>query len=165
MNKNRGFTLIEIVMGIVLLAIIMPGVMFYFIQGVKDSAVPQIRTTAIFLAEALMEEIMSKEWDEGTAIDSICNNASATLGVDGGESRAGYDDIDDFEGLDNTPPQDSQGTAMSNYPGFRQQATVGYVATSDLNTTVAGPTCYKRIAVTITGGGEDTQIVSLMSSY
>jgi len=50
---KKGFTLIEVVMIIVILGIIMPGIMLYFITGVKDSAIPQKRTTAVFLAEAM----------------------------------------------------------------------------------------------------------------
>lgn len=155
-------------MVIVLLAIIVPGVMFYFIQGVKDSAGPQTRTSSLFLAEALMEEIKSKRWDEVSVVNirELCTGASAVLGAEGGESRATYDDGDDFNGIDNTPPIDSQGTAMSNYPGYRRQATVSYVAPADLDTAVAGPTCYKRIAVTVTGGGEPSvELVSLVTSY
>ena len=166
--NERGFTLIEIVMVIVLLAIIVPGVMFYFIQGVKDSAGPQTRTSALFLAEALMEEARSKRWDEVSAVNiqELCTSASAVPGTEVGESRATYDDIDDFNGIDNTPPIDSQGVAMSGYPGYRRQASVTYVNPADLNTGVAGPTCYKRIAVTVTSSGEPSiELVSLMTSY
>ena len=107
MNK-KGFTLIEIVMVIVLLGIIMPGIMFYFIQGVKDSAIPQRRTTAIFLAEALMEEIKSKRWDKVIAINSTCSNATSPL-IAEEATRNSYADIDDFNGVAGVaPPQDSR---------------------------------------------------------
>ncbi len=172
MNK-KGFTLIEVVMVIVLLGIIMPGIMFYFIQGVKDSAIPQRRTTAIFLAEALMEEIKSKRWDEVIAINSTCSNATA-IGFDGVETsatRATWNDIDDFNNLDNTPPKDSQNNPMTNYPGYRQQVKVEYVTAADLNPAVplvVPPyTCYKRIKVDITDttSNETISLVSLMTSY
>ncbi len=155
-------------MVIVLLAIIVPGVMFYFIQGVRDSAEPQTRISTLFLAEALMEETKSKRWDEGNSVNiqEICSSASAVLGAEGGESRSTYDDIDDFNGLDNIPPIDSQGVAMSGYPGYRRQASITYVNSADMNTGVAGPTCYKRIAVTVTSSGEPPiELVSLMTSY
>lgn len=166
MNK-KGFTLIEVVMIIVILGIIMPGIMLYFITGVKDSAIPQRRTTAIFLAEALMEEIKSKRWDEVTTINATCSNATAVLGSDA-EGRSTYDDIDDFNGLSNTPPQNSQGANMTDYQGFTQQATVIYVDAADLNVAAAAPpTCYKRILVRITDttSSENIDLVSLMTSY
>lgn len=165
MNK-KGFTLIEVIMVIVLLGIMLPGIMMYFIQGVKDSVDSQRRTTAIFLAEGLMEEIRSKRWDEVVGINATCSNASA-IGADA-EVRIGYDDIDDFNGLNNTPPIDSQGAAMAaNYGGFQQQVTVSYVNPAALDTAVGGPTCYKRILVTITdtGSAETISLVSLMTGY
>ena len=167
MNK-KGFTLIEIVMVIVLLGIIMPGVIFYFIQGVKDSAIPQRRTTAIFLAEALMEEIKSKRWDEVIAINSTCSNASAYPFVpDGGETRINFDDIDDFNGLNNPSPIDSQGAAMPNYPGFSQQVAIMHVNAAALDADAGVRTCYKRIKVDITDttSNETISLVSLMTSY
>lgn len=171
MNK-KGFTLIEIVMIIVLLGIIMPGIMLYFMQGVKDSAKPQRRNTAIFLAEALMEEIKSKRWDETAAINSTCSNASATLGFEVGETRiggaTGFDDIDDFNGLNNMPPNDSQNNPMNNYPGYRQQVAVRYVDPTNLEGSAASPpTCYKRIQVDITDttSNETVSLVSLMTYY
>jgi len=164
--NNKGFTFIEIIMVIVVLGIIMPGVMLYFIQGVSDSAAAQRRTTAIFLAEGLMEEIKSKSWDETAGINSTCSNASA-IGPDPAENRSSYDDVDDFNGIDNTPPRDSQGAAMANYPGFRQQAEVYYVDAANLNADAGSTRCYKRIAVTITdtsGGGAIT-LVGLKTAY
>ena len=172
MNK-KGFTLIEVVMIIVILGIIMPGIMLYFITGVKDSAIPQKRTTAIFLAEALMEEIRSKGWDEVTTIDATCSNASA-VGFDGIETsatRATWNDMDDFNNLNNTPPNDSQNNPMTYYPGYRQQVKVEYVSAADLNPAVplvVPPyTCYKRIQVDITDttSNEKITLVSLMTSY
>ncbi len=165
MNK-KGFTLIEVVMVIVLLGIMLPGIMMYFIQGVKDSVDSQRRTTAIFLAEGLMEEIRSKRWDEVAVINATCSNASV-IGTDA-EARIGYDDIDDFNGLNNTPPIDSQGAAMAAiYAAFQQQVTISYVNPAALDTAVGGPTCYKRILVTITdtGSAETISLVSLMTGY
>ncbi|MEK6726174.1 MAG: type II secretion system protein [Deltaproteobacteria bacterium] len=163
--NKKGFTLIEVVMVIVLLGIMLPGIMMYFIQGVKDSVDSQRRTTAIFLAEGLMEEIRSKRWDEVAVINATCSNASV-IGTDA-EARIGYDDIDDFNGINNTPPSDSQGAAMLNYAGFQQQVTVSYVNPAALDTAVGGPTCYKRILVTITdtGSAETISLVSLMTGY
>ncbi len=165
MNK-KGFTLIEVIMVIVLLGIMLPGIMMYFIQGVKDSVDSQRRTTAIFLAEGLMEEIRSKRWDEVAVINATCSNASV-IGTDA-EARIGYDDIDDFNNLNNTPPIDSQGAAMAAiYAAFQQQVTISYVNPAALDTAVGGPTCYKRILVTITdtGSAETISLVSLMTGY
>lgn len=176
--NNKGFTFIEIIMIIVILGIIMPGIMLYFIQGVKNSSDSQRRVTATFLAEGLMEEIKSKCWDENniavppnplcsTPITNCATGASATLGPNA-ETRAGFDDIDDFNGMNNTPPANSQGAAMADYPGFTQQVTVMYVDPANLDALAAmPPTCYKRIEVRVidVGTNETIRLVSLMTGY
>jgi len=167
-RNKKGFTLIETVMVIVLLAIVVPGIMFYFTQGVKDSAYSQRRNISIFLAEAMMEEIRSKRWDETASINLTCSNASAVLGADVGETRINFDDIDDFNNMNNPNPIDSQGALMNSYyQGFSQTVQIWYVNAGSLDTQVAGPTCYKRILVTITdtATNESTQLVSLRTSY
>lgn len=170
MNK-KGFTLIEIIMVIVLFGIIMPGIMLYFIQGVKDSAIPQRRTTAVFLAEALMEEIKSKRWDESASINPTCGNATSPLAAEEA-TRNLYDDIDDFNAVVNVPPpQDSQGNPLTGaeYQGFSQTVSVCYVPATNLNdtSTCATRTCYKRVQVNITdtGTNETISLVNLMTSY
>lgn len=166
---KKGFTLIEVVMVIVLLAIVVPGIMLYFTQGVKDSAYSQRRNIAVFLAEALMEEIQSKRWDETASINLTCSNASAVLGADAGETRINFDDIDDFNAVVGVfPPQNSQGASLgSAYQGFSQTIQIWYVNAGSLDAPVAGSTCYKRISVRITDTttGEITELVSLRTSY
>ena len=145
--------------------------MLYFITGVKDSAIPQRRTTAIFLAEALMEEIRSKKWDENTGVitfDSTCSNATFPITTEEA-TRNLYDDVDDFHGL-NTPITDSQGTSKSSdYPNYTQQATIIYVnpPPASLDADAGARTCYKRIEVRIIDAtsNETTTLVSLMTSY
>ena len=167
MNK-KGFTLIEVIMVIVLLGIMLPGIMMYFIQGVKDSVDSQRRTTAIFLAEGLMEEIRSKRWDEFAVINANCNNATLPL-VAEEASRDLFDDVDDFNAVVNvTPPQNSQGVSLgAAYQGFSQTVTVMYVNPATLDIDAAARTCYKRIRVDITDTGttETISLVSLMTGY
>ena len=169
-STQKGFTLIEVIMVIVLLGIMLPGIMMYFIQGVKDSADSQRRTTAIFLAEGLMEEIRSKRWDEVAVINANCNNATLPLAAEEA-TRDFYDDIDDFNAVVNvTPPQNSQGASLgAAYQGFSQTVSVMYVGPppASLDIDAAARTCYKRIRVDITDTGttETISLVSLMTSY
>ncbi|MGH7408682.1 MAG: hypothetical protein ACREKF_11840, partial [Candidatus Methylomirabilales bacterium] len=117
------------------------------------------------LASNLMEEIRSKRWDENTGA------ASLTLVSESGETRATYDDVDDFNGplgvgLDESPPKDSQGANMSGYTGFRQQVSVCYVATDDLNTCLGSTSNYKKITVTVTDPeGRVSPFVTVISSF
>ncbi|MCX8118576.1 MAG: type II secretion system GspH family protein [Desulfobacterota bacterium] len=56
--KNRGFTLIEIIILIVMAAILLPVIVVPFATGIKGSQKPEMATTAIYLAHQKMEELM-----------------------------------------------------------------------------------------------------------
>ena len=171
-KNEQGMTLLELVLVIIVLAIGLTGVLTYFIQGMKDSSYSQNTAIATVLAQDLMEEIRSKCWDETATTTPPCNGAvtASAIGTDGGETRAGYDDVDDYDFLNltpNTPPQDSQGVAMPAYNIFTQQASVCYVNGTAMNTCVGGTTNYKRIQVTIAWGsaGDQVQLVSVATNH
>jgi MSHA pilin protein MshD len=116
----------------------------------------------------MMDEIMAKRWDENnpmgggplntneSARGTVAATSVANLGVDAGEDRTTYDDVDDYHSM---PPEvdnftDQNGTAFS-LPGYQRQVTVDYIASSNatitntLPTVSANPTDTKRVVVTI----------------
>ena len=169
MRSENGFTLIELILILTILGIAVSGLMLYFIKGVGSGHQSQQRTTAVTLAQDLLEEIHSKCWDETSASVSPCQGAvtASSIGSDGGESRATYDDVDDFNGLNNTPPINSQGSSMSSFSGYNQQVSVCYVDVADLNTCKgSGTSDFKKIVVDIYyGGGQKTELVTVVANY
>ncbi|MEA3547813.1 MAG: prepilin-type N-terminal cleavage/methylation domain-containing protein, partial [Thermodesulfobacteriota bacterium] len=94
-NKNQfssGFTLLELIMTIVILGstslILVP-----FFQSISRSPDPMLRQRAISLGQAMMDEIMSKKWDEETPNGGgpICSQESnaTRASVDNCSRRAG----------------------------------------------------------------------------
>jgi len=170
-RAQRGFTLIEVILVILVLSIGLTGVLTYVTQAAQDSAYAHNVSVATTLAQDLMEEIRSKCWDESATATVPCAGAVApsVIGADGGEGRAAYDDVDDYNSLPaggNTPPQNSQGLAMAAFPYFTQRAAVCYVASAALDTCIAGPTNYKRASVTIAWSATDqVQLVSVFSNH
>lgn len=57
-QKNRGFTLIEIIILIVMAAILLPVIIVPFATGIRGSQKPEMATTAMYLAHQKMEELM-----------------------------------------------------------------------------------------------------------
>jgi len=160
-RDQRGVTLIDLIITIIILAIAVPPMVGVFITSTRNSTFGVTMARANHLASNLFEEIRSKRWDENTGA------ASATLGPDSGETRATYDDVDDFHGLNETPPKDSQGVTMGGSTGFQQQASVCYVASTDLNTCLgSGTSNYKKITVTVTDPeGRVSPLVTVISSF
>ena len=66
-NKN-GFTLIEIVMIIVIVSIAIPALLIVLGQETRQSVDAELQVSATNVAQALMEEIKTKRWDENSPI-------------------------------------------------------------------------------------------------
>ena len=117
---RRGVTLIELVVIIVLIGVMVPPLLMMFSDITKMSAQAELISTANALARSLLEEIISKNYDEKAYVSGCTSNCwSNPLGPDSGEARATYDDVDDFDGLNET--------SISGFPGFSRSATVYYV--------------------------------------
>ena len=159
-RDERGFTLIDLILVIIIVAIAIPPMLALFIQMVSGSTFGVTVSRANALASTLREEIQSKKWDESAPPPSLI------LGPETGESRAIFDDVDDFDGLDESPPRDSQGAILAGFTGFRQQVSVCYVANTDFDTCIGGPTMYKQVTVTVTGPeGRATQLATVIASF
>ena len=59
---NKGFTLIETVIVIVLAGILLPAMVAPFLTGVKQSGKPEMATTAMYLAQQKMEELIKFDY-------------------------------------------------------------------------------------------------------
>ncbi|HEC19501.1 MAG TPA: type II secretion system protein [Gammaproteobacteria bacterium] len=125
--SQGGFTLVETIIVIVLLGAMLAGMTALFTNNVGKSYRPYLRQRALAVANAFMDEILNKRWNEATPLGGGCVNtgsgacptgpAAVAIGADG-ESRATFDDIDDYHGLNQTPPQDSSGVNMPGYGGY-----------------------------------------------
>ncbi|MFH1021724.1 MAG: prepilin-type N-terminal cleavage/methylation domain-containing protein [Pseudomonadota bacterium] len=175
-GASRGFTLVEIVITILLLGAV-AGILAPFLNAITHSPDPVIRERAISLGQAMMDEIMAKRWDENTPVGGgpICNGESpnqtvrptlidacvtvatpiATLGLDGAEARIDFDDVDDYNGVNEAGNFTDQNGAPFTLTNYQRQVTVTYIASNatpiDQTTTAAAVTTdTKLVVVTIT---------------
>lgn len=159
-RDERGFTLIDLILVIIIVAIAIPPMLTLFIQMVSGSIFGVTVSRANALASTLREEIQSKKWDESAPPPSL------TLGPETGENRAIYDDVDDFNGLDESPPRDSQDAILAGFTGFRQQVSVCYVANTDFDTCIGGPTMYKQVTITVTDPeGRTAKLTTVIAGF
>ena len=109
-GRQRGINLIELVISIVIISIACTGVLLVFAQTVRFSADPMIQTQALAVAEAYLDEILARP---------VCEPATPLCAAETGGSEEGnpslpanrplLDDIQDYAGLSNSPPQDQNG--------------------------------------------------------
>jgi len=147
--KNRAFTYIEILIAVVMLGMVLIPLLSQFYIGFKGNVTSELVTKSVDLAEELIEEIRSKQFDEHLYPEEPV--AFASLGIDAGEDandRRTFDDVDDYNNWQKSPPQAVDGTVLSEFSGFSRSVIVDYV-------NLSGPqwvhsdtaTYYKRIRV------------------
>lgn len=86
---HKGFTLLEVLITIVVIAIAASALMGVYVSTVKTSVDPMIQQQAIAIAEAYMEEIQLKNFADPTQLESG--------GAEAGETRMSYDDVQDYD--------------------------------------------------------------------
>lgn len=102
---QRGVTMIELIISIVIIAIAVSGVLLVINQTTSTSADPMIRTQATSIAQSYMEEIMLLAYQDPD-------------GNEAGETRATYDDVDDYNGLSDSGARDQTDTVVSGLESY-----------------------------------------------
>lgn len=114
-RTQHGFTLIELVIAITVISIAVTGVMGALSAVSVRSAQSLILDQAIAIADAYLEEIRHKPFQDPD-------------GVSGETQRALFDDIQDYNGLNNNGARDQRGVAITGLDQYR--VTVRLVGTA-----------------------------------
>ena len=133
MRRQAGTTLIELVIAIVIIAIAAAAVLGALSTSIGQSADPMVRHQAVAIAEAYLEEIALKSFDDPD-------------GTDGEASRDLYDDIDDYDGLVDNGARNQFDVALPDLDDY----TVSVDVTSSSALPGIASTDLYRIDVTIT---------------
>ena len=72
MRTQRGFTLIETVIFIIVMGLALGGIVSLFVQSAIGGRYPFDQQRAIALANTYMDEILRKRWDEGVPLGGGC---------------------------------------------------------------------------------------------
>lgn len=108
-RRARGFTLIESIIALVVLAAAAAGVLLVYAETTARSADPMIRAQAQSVATAYMDEILLQAYADP--------DTGATGGTEEAD-RADYDDVWDYDAITGEPPTDRTGNsigALSDY--------------------------------------------------
>lgn len=136
--RQRGATLIELVVSIVIISITVSAAMMVVAGTTQRSADPMIRTQALSIANAYLEEILAQALLEPSGTDSG--------GAESGETRATFDDVTDYHLLaDLSGAVDQFGNPIAGLEGYNVRVGVTNVS---LNSDPA-----RRIDVSVTHDG------------
>jgi len=155
--KQKGVTLIELVISIVILSIAFVAMMRSFSFSIGHSADPLWRNKTLKLGQLYLDEILAKNYDDSTPLGGepfVTNPSCLALGPETGEVRATYDDVDDYNGISNVVPTSLTGSLDSSYSSYRVSI---LVVCDGLTVNVTGATPQnnaKKITVTVTPPGQ-----------
>lgn len=161
-HHRKGFTLIELIVGILLFGIALSIVITLVVNQTQQSISPVLQTRAAALAKSLSDEILGRAFDENSMLDgslvrcgengTACT-AAASLGPE--ESRENYDDVDDYNNLfansggniESALGQSITAGSANLYQGFSVDVVVEY----DNSLGSIG----KRVTISVTTPGND----------
>ena len=173
-SADRGVTLIELVVFIVIVGVAMAGLFAAFNTITAASADPQVRKQALAIAESLMDEVQLMPFtycdpddaNAATATNSIVGdpNGCATLSEDtamgteppSGETRYGspkFDNVSDYHGFSmSSGIQDITNTTIAGLGAYSASVTVTQAGLGAAPNAISGPNAL-RISITVTGPG------------
>jgi len=168
-HLRRGFTLVEVMTAMTIMAIAGTTLLVGLASSATTTRDTVDRMIAAGLAQQLLDEVCGMRYMEGggSAYDP------QPLGPGSPEVAAGarrqFDDIDDYNGVQTTPPTDRWGITLGNddgrggtrptafqlptgyFTGWKQYVSVQYVAESNLSAPItSGTSSFRLVIVRIT---------------
>lgn len=150
--RESGFSLVELVISIVIVGVGLAGLMGTLNLTTQHSADPMMHKQAIAMAEAIMEEVLAKDYAATLPETDLanCSNRKLYVGVDDYNCFAGPPYIQgDDGGLGSSP--------IAALAGYQAKVVVTPV-------TVSGA-AMKKVTVTVTGGVDTIDLFGYRASY
>jgi MSHA pilin protein MshD len=136
---QKGFTLIELIVFIVIVSVGLVGVLASLNISVKSSADPVQPKQALAIAEAMMDEVLNKSFCDPDLTAPACT-------VSREATRDDYDDVQDYATFDVTG---DDGSAFGGVAGYRVVVSVS----SDSFCANGGANAAWKVVVTVTPPG------------
>jgi MSHA pilin protein MshD len=186
-RRQRGVTLIELVMFIVIVGIAVAGILVVYTNTVRHSADPLIRKQMLAVAEAMLEEAKLMPFTycdpddanaatAGAAVVGVgdCAATVETMGPEAGETRyvaaTPFDNINDYAGFDTATAipsgiADLSGTVIGGLAGYQAQVAAITQSLGPGGGLIAavdgnGAPQVLQITVTVTASGGDSVSLS-----
>ncbi len=160
-SNRRAITLSETVIATMLISFVLVSTLQIVGPMVRSTSVHTDRLLASNLANEMLGEISTKLF-----VDPDSVNVDS-LGVESNElavQRRYFDDIDDFDGIENTPPQLSNGASYTNLQGWTRSVIVQHVEVANPSSSSLTETGLKRVRVVVQKDGVTLASVNALHS-
>ena len=145
--RQRGMTLIELMIAIIVIGVGLAGVLLAFNVVTRGSADPLVNQQMLAIAEEMLEEIQLKPYT------AAANTAPAAC------ARNTYNDVSDYNGY-------TSGGQVCTIDGTAIPSLAGYSVSVQVQTTaLSGIAAAKRISVTVTRSGDSLILVGWRTDF
>ena len=119
-HTRRALTMAEAVVCSLIVSVVLVASLTAVGASKRGLQITSDRARGALLAQELMAEILELPYTDP-------QTPNGPIGPELGETRATFDDIDDYNGLDNSPPVNRAGTVLADSTGWRRTASVSWV--------------------------------------
>jgi hypothetical protein len=153
-------TRIEVLMCTLFVSVVLVGAMNVLGAAVSGRTKTTNAVRAQLLAQQLMAEILSAEYVDGGLLPVFGPELLEANGT-----RNNFDDVDDYDGWDSSPPESRDGARLPNSTGWRRTVVVERVDPLAPMSIAASDKGLKRITVTVYQGATvAARLVALRSN-
>lgn len=145
MRRQRGMTLVELVIAIVIVGIAAAALYSAMASITSRSADPMLRQQSLAIAEAYLEEILAEDFLDPTS-QTQCPPRPA--------ARADYDNVCDYAGLDDSGARGADGNLVPGLQDYQVSVAVTPQAFDSLSAAAA-------LQVVVTVEAPDSQTLTL----
>ena len=153
--KRRGSSLAELTIATMLVGILLSAALTSTGQSLLAQRKSADRVAGQQLASVLLAEVLAKPYGDPDGSLSV-------LGLDLLEvltQESSFDDVDDYDGYVESPPNDTAGVTLLGYTGWSRRVNVVWVNSSTLAVS-SGESGVKRVTVTVTAPGGGTSVAT-----
>ena len=149
-QRNSGFSLVETSISTLLVGLLLVASTNTVGMSVRTQQLTAYMVTASALADSLMSEILASSYMEPGATYSFITRESG----ESGGSKANYDDVDDYDGWQEQPPQYRDGSSLPNLSSWKRKVLVEWVTIANGSVAKSNfETNLKRVTIEIHSNG------------
>ncbi len=148
-SNRRGLSQVEVVVSTIIVGVLMVTSFNTIAASRRSQTAESNEISALSIANALLDEIMQLPMREPSC--------DCGYGIDAGETgnRINLDDIDDYNGLVDSPPKSRTGVNLNGYAAFSRNVSVDRVQAANWEATTTTYAGIYRITVRVLRSGTE----------
>ncbi|QDT69051.1 hypothetical protein MalM25_19770 [Planctomycetes bacterium MalM25] len=166
-SRHSGVTLIEVAVSTALVGFVLVAALETLGGAMRMTRQTRDGVDANTLAETLMAEVIALPYSDP-------EGAASALGLEADEvvsssDRSTYDDVDDFHGWLQSPPEDRDGTPIPGYTGWSRKVEISYLHAEPVGSKLGASTRdlgLKQVRITVVNPqGAPTELFAIRGPY